>query len=366
MEKVRKRASAALSVLLLACGVTSAQAQVIRRKDAPIQAPPASEPPVTRQELPDVQAPTPAGSQEGIIVAPGGAKDIAIQFFSNVQTQVERNESVSFSFETAEPTEFFIEVSKERPNRNTPVKVPPGQKLEAAFPPYTKLVAFTLPGASGVKTQHQVTLRPALRELLESDTTYHYVITAKAPDGTFWRYEGKFTTFTHLVKVVFERVKIVNDGDPDPPPPLPPDCGEIDLWFWANYGQPSAQFLMIKNLTRGAPVKACTDHVYDINRRLVIENAPNVLSLAVSGHDNDKDDYAGSDLFEPSEPAPVARPHDSGDGEQNVATGEFDLRLFGAGATMPFTLVSKPASGGSQGDLMFEVYGHITITYPEP
>jgi hypothetical protein len=85
--------------------------------------------------------------------------------------------------------------------------------------------------------------------------------------------------------------------------------------------------------------------VYDIRREFVIENAPDTLSLAISGRDNDKDDHAGSDLFGPSEPTPVAGPHDSGDEEQNVATGEFDLRLFEAGATVPFKLVSMLASG---------------------
>ncbi len=130
---------------------------------------------------------------------------------------------------------------------------------------------------------------------LQPGTTYYYIISIPVDNGAAQRQTtGSFTTPSRIVTVVFESVKIINDGDPDPP--LVKDCGEIDLWFWANYGQPAATFLMIRNLSRGAPVKACTDHVYDINRRFVIENAPNT-SVALSqraGPGYGRGDWLGS------------------------------------------------------------------------
>lgn len=199
---------------------------------------------------------------------------------------------------------------------------------------------------------------------LEPATTYYYIISIPGGDGAgHHQTTGNFTTPSRKLTVVFESVKIVSDGDPDSP--FAADCGEIDLWFWANYGQPSAEFLMIRNLSRGAPVKACSDHVYDINRRFVIENAPNALMLSVSGRDRDTEEI-GSDLFEAGSPAPFGGPRDTGDEEQNVAIGEFNLTRFDDGATKRFTLISKGAAGGSEGDLMFEVNGYIKISTPQP
>ena len=155
-------------------------------------------------------------------------------------------------------------------------------------------------------------------------------------------------------------MKITSDGDPDPP--FGTDCGEIDLWFWANYGEPNAQFAILNNLSDGSPQRGCTDHEYRINREFMIQNAPNTLTLSVSGRDRDSDQSAGSELFGPAKPAPFRGPRDTGDEEQNVATYEFDLRQSEINTTIPFKLVSMKADGGDQGDLMFEVYGRIVVT----
>jgi len=81
----------------------------------------------------------------------------------------------------------------------------------------------------------------------------------------------------------------------------------------------------------------------------------------VSGRDNDRDDYSGSDLFGPSQPAPLNGPGDTGDEEQNVAKMQFDLNLFEIDSTVPFELIStRPRR--DQGDLMFLVHGRIIIT----
>lgn len=201
---------------------------------------------------------------------------------------------------------------------------------------------------------------------LEPGTTYYYIVSipadaSAAPHQT----SGSFKTKDRNVTVVFEAVKIISDGDPDAPRPLPPDCGEISLWFWANYEQPSAKFISIRKLGRG-DIGACTDHLYDLKREFSLWNAPNILALSVSGRDDDRGDYAGADVLGAFEPAPVAKPRDTGDEELNGASGEFNLTKIGAGEIKRFTLVSKAAGGGGQGDLMFEVYGYIKISYPRP
>jgi hypothetical protein len=115
------------------------------------------------------------GGNSGMFVTkkPGSLVDNAIQFFQNLRVKTEPDSVVTFSFQTAEPSEFFVEVSKQPPDPKAPVRVPHGQTLGAAFPPNTQLTAFTLPGLSGVRTKHEVTLRGASGRVLEANTTYH-------------------------------------------------------------------------------------------------------------------------------------------------------------------------------------------------
>ena len=202
---------------------------------------------------------------------------------------------------------------------------------------------------------------------LESGTTYYYIVSIPAQaDGPAGPRQttGSFKTPDRNVTVVFDAVKIISDGDPDAPRPLPPDCGEISLWFWANYQQPSAKFISIRKLGRG-DIGACSDHLYDLKREISLWNAPNILTLSVSGRDDDRGDYAGADVLGALDPAPVENPRDTGDEELNGASGEFNLTKIGAGEIKRFTLISKTANGGGRGDLMFEVYGYIKISYPQ-
>ena len=286
---------------------------------------------------------------------PGSVVDNATQFFQNLQVKVQPDSAVTFSFETASPSEFFVEISKQRPNANVPVRVRPGQQLGAAFPPNTQLAAFTIPGLSGVKSKHDVTLRGAGGQVLEANTTYHFMITAKGPDGSFWRHGGRFSMGGRDVRIVWEKIKIINDSDDA-------SCGEIDLWFWANHGQEGGKYLGIGRFNNDT---ACTDSVYQINREMTVEDAPNILSLSISGRDDD--DNTG--LFDGRLGANVRPPNtqarDGGTGEFNVAAKDFDLTGFEVGASIPFKIISLPAFGEhEEGDLMFEVWGRIEILAP--
>ena len=199
---------------------------------------------------------------------------------------------------------------------------------------------------------------------LQPGTTYHYIISSPGDAAGQRQTTGSFTTANRNVTVVFEAVKIIEDGDPDPPPPLPPDCGEVSLWFWANYQQPTAKFISIRKLGRG-DIGGCSDHLYDIKREISLWNAPNILTLSVSGRDDDRGDYAGADVLGAVEPAPVERPRDTGDEELNGRSSEFNLTKIRDGEIKRFTLISRPANGGAYGDFMFEVYGYIKVSYPQ-
>ena len=297
------------------------------------------------------------GANSGMVASkkPGSVIDNAIQFFQNLRVKPEPDSAVTFSFETMTPTEFFVEVSKQRPDPNAPVKVAAGQPLGAAFPPNTQLAAFTVPGLSGVKSKHEVTLRGAGGHVLEANTTYHFVITAKASDGSFWRHGARFSMGGRDVRIVWEKIKIINDSDDV-------GCGEIDLWFWANYGQDGGKYLGIGQFNNNT---ACTDSVYQINREQTLEDATNILSLSVSGRDDDDNTGIWDARLGATARPPLDQARDGGIGEMNVAAKDFDLTGFEVGASIPFKLISLPAFGKRQeGDLMFEVWGRIEILAP--
>ena len=199
---------------------------------------------------------------------------------------------------------------------------------------------------------------------LQPGTTYYYIISIPGDAAGQRQTTGSFTTANRDVTVVFEAVKIIEDGDPDPPPPLPPDCGEISFWFWANYQQPGAKFISIPKVGRG-DIGGCSDHLYDIKREFSLWNPPNMLTLSVSGRDKDGGVYAGADVLGAIEPAPVEKPRDTGDEELNGVISGFNLTKFRDGETKRFTLISRPANGGAYGDFMFEVYGYIKVSYPQ-
>ena len=104
-------------------------------------------------------------------------------------------------------------------------------------------------------------LRPG--QVLEANTTYHYVITAKGPDGSFWRFGGRFSMGGRDVRVVWEKIKIINDSDDV-------GCGEVDLWFWANYGQSGGKYLGIgrfNNDTARDDRRGCFRHLVAFSQR---------------------------------------------------------------------------------------------------
>jgi hypothetical protein len=195
-------------------------------------------------------------------------------------------------------------------------------------------------------------------EQLEAGTTYYYIINVfndNRNDLKRGREQevGEFITLSQTVKVVWDTIFIMNDSDDG-------GDGEISLWFWINYGQPGARWLIVNKLANNS---ASTGESYAIEHppnEYVIENAPHDLSLSVSAIEDDTTPFSqvarGTGISEPLTSAGSDKNYD-----WNVAQKTFDLTLYptelGQTRTESFTLVSIP-----YGNLTFQVHGRFEIT----
>ena len=182
---------------------------------------------------------------------------------------------------------------------------------------------------------------------LEPGTTYYYVITIPGRDAAGdHQTTGRFITLSQTVKVVFERIDVIDDSDEL-------SSGEIAHWYWVNFGRPTAQGA-IRSWSQMSSGRS-----YDLNLQFVIEDAPKFLSLSASAHEDDNAADKSSYKFIP--PPLAGLPVDGSAFNKNVASDEWDLRRF---STAPgetyrhgFKLVSKEG-----GKLQFEVYGYWELT----
>ncbi len=179
---------------------------------------------------------------------------------------------------------------------------------------------------------------------LELGTSYYYIISVQPnPGGAPAQMTGSFTTLWQNLKVVFERIHIIDDSDEL-------SDGDINHWYWVNYGHSSA-----KGYVRG-PEDMESGKTYDVNIVLNIPYAPNTLSLSVSAWDDDNIESAHrfSDI------PPPGRPQSTQYFDENVAKGEWDLTRFptaqGQTHRQVFKLVSMPG-----GKLQFEVCGYWEV-----
>jgi hypothetical protein len=179
---------------------------------------------------------------------------------------------------------------------------------------------------------------------LDPGRTYYYVITIPGPGGRPYQATGKFSMLgeTTKVTVVWEKVRIDDDSDDL-------STGEVDFRFWHNFGQPSGKFFEHRI------GDADTDHTYDLNRIVVIDNASNTLSLSASGRDDDGGPMAP---FESDDKDPYTSPASNTASDKNVAKGVFDLSQYADNTRVPFQLSSM--AGGA---LQFVVSGHFEIIH---
>lgn len=179
---------------------------------------------------------------------------------------------------------------------------------------------------------------------LEPGRTYYYIINVRDQGGRSYQDTGRFVMrqLATTVKIVWERVLVLDDSDDL-------STGEIDFWFWANYGQRNARFSQYYN------GDADSGHGYDLNRSVVIENAPNTLSLSASGRDDDSN--ALNHGFTEAGFPPLSGPGSTSSADENVAKDTFDLAKYNDNETVNFILNTVP-----RGNLQFRIFGHFEIT----
>lgn len=178
---------------------------------------------------------------------------------------------------------------------------------------------------------------------LEPGRTYYYIITVPAPGRQRTQKTGEFSMQREIttVRVVWERVLVLDDSDDL-------STGEIQFFLWANYGQPSGKMFRYYN------GDADSGRGYGVNKNIVIENAPRMLTVSVSGLDSDAQ---FSPEESPSEP-PYSGPSNNDVNDFNVAKDEFDLEQSpGVNVTVPFVLNAMPG-----GALNYTVFGRLEIT----
>lgn len=184
---------------------------------------------------------------------------------------------------------------------------------------------------------------------LEPKKTYFYIIkvfnnAATDPTRKLDQYSSQFTTQNQSVRVYWESVHISNDSDPN-------GSGELYFEFFMNHGDAGAQ--KFENFSKDLP----DGRTHNIGKTIVIHQAPDLLTLAVNGQDDDAD-FA----FVGITGSPYNGPYMTDDGEFNVAKDKIDLTQFpGNERRVQFELRSMP-NGGNLGDLQFEVRGYIIIT----
>src|SRR5258708_6945497 len=153
-------------------------------------------------QAPPSSAPA-GGSKPGKIGIGEPSNKRSFPFITNVQV-VPRASFVDISYSTLQPAGALIEISTQRPLAavaDLPDVIPAGQKAPPAFPPDSALTTFSI-------SSDKVQQRTARMRELQPNTTYYYVITTGAPDGSTRRYWDKFRTIDRFVKIVFARLLV--------------------------------------------------------------------------------------------------------------------------------------------------------------
>lgn len=166
-----------LTVLMVTILASPTQAQVMRKKDAPIQAPPTSTAPPA-QELRRHDSMVAPGPVE----APTMREDVAthgVAYITDVRV-APNAQSVIVSFRAFPNTAPLVELSTVKP------KV--GADGQWGFPPGSGSVARP---AGGDKARGEYVVD--MNQQLEPGTTYYYIISARNDDGARHQVTGKFS-----------------------------------------------------------------------------------------------------------------------------------------------------------------------------
>lgn len=285
-------------------------------------------------------------------------------FITNVKV-TPRAGIVDISYATRQPADALIEIATQKPlaaidGLTVPSPIPAGQKVPPAFAPGILLNSFAA-------RNDKLTQRSLRLKQLAPNTTYHYVISTRAPDGQLHRDWGSFKTLNRVVKVKFERVLVTEDG-------LNGNAGAFSFKFAVN-----DEWLRIPT---GNLVSFPRDNTFtpigekewrDIPTETVLDGAPDMVPLMVYGLVVGRGPLGlgggGSGLFAQNSATnqdPRPKGQDSGAaGFQvwNTARDEVDASANDNDlpGTYPFT-IRTPAGQGP----VFEIAGRLEVSYSEP
>ena len=275
------------------------------------------------------------------------SKKVRLPFISDLRVVPSASNAV-ISFKSSQRRLPLVEIGKEPPK--------PDRFGIMAFPLGTSLFSRFVQLQDGRYTLNFNTTN----EQVEAGTNYYYIINVfndneNDPSRKREQETGVISTFTQSVKVVWEKIYIVNDSDDG-------GAGEISLWFWINYGRPGARHMAINKLGDNS---ASTGQTFEINIEHIIDNAPNELSLSVSGSEDDVSIFGGMFGVGDGPSPPLTGPSRTSKFEHNLASDILDLTRFpsevGETRSQQFKLVSMP-NGGNLGNLSFEILGRFEIT----
>ena len=315
-----------------------------------------------------------------------------LPFIDDVRVRPDTRD-VIISFTSTQKAPPLIEIGKAAPA--------PDPHGILAFPAGSGAFSRFVPGQDGKYSLNLGTLG----EQLDIGTTYYYIINVFNDDKNNTKrpreqVTGKFTTLPQTVKVIFTDVRILPELlDPTSLlkakyffffdvnvdyPRLGRDCFCRSDWFY--YASGRRLWGTVREFysnSRGTyyepePVELPKGKISLQGEEIVIENSPDDLWIVVRGVQdsnqparnlNSKQSYT---TFAEAVTRIAATNYDSpsflsGAGYYNVAKGNFDLSAYrlgpGDSVSLPFTLISKPLSGGKlDGYLAFEISGRIEVT----
>jgi hypothetical protein len=291
---------------------------------------------------------------------PGPA--FAANFFTGVKV-APRAGIVDITYGTRQPADALIEIAPQKPlaaidGISVPSSFPAGQKAPPAFAPGTLLTTFALRG-------DKIAQRSVRLNKLSPNTRYYYVLSARAPDGKLHREWGEFKTLNRVVKVMFDRVLVSEDG-------LNGNTGRFSFKFSVN-----DQWLRIPT---GNLISFPRDNTFlpigekqfrDISTEWTLSGAPDMVPLMVFAQVTGGGIFGqgGNGLFtQNSSTNQDPRPGGENGGATtftvwNTARDDADASANDNDlpGTYPFTLRTP---GGQYAQ--FEITGRLDVSYPEP
>lgn len=245
--------------------------------------------------------------------------------------------SVTFRFNTSQESVPIIEIANAPPHQDAAgvMRVETWERVKTSWPVL-----------QGMKTQHHARVMD-----LEQDTDYWYIITADGRDrGDFSQRWGSFRTSSRSIRVLFDRIDIHFDGDPNSP-------GEMyfQLGVYAGGGTP-----LLAEAPGWGRRKAFAGGTIGLGQTVVADQVPQTIAIFAYGDDDDTTDLVLVDLDEVQFSLPNVAPASGwGEGATEWCRVLQDVEL-------PDEVVDQPWEQAfhirtPNGGIQFTVHGMITV-----